>query len=518
MPEYLSPGVYIEEFEIGAKPIEGVATSTAAFLGETERGRTRPTLVTSWLDYWRRFGGVLPGTKYLPVAVRGFFDNGGKRCFVTRIVKLPVAGGETGAALAGGTFDTVRLKAVGKGGWGNRVHVRILKGSTAGFRIKLFYWSVPIEDAFDPDLLDGPTTKPLPSYREDFDNLVMTPRSIDYFEKRLNDGNSALIEAELVPGAGTADPEPTEGAPVALEDGGDGDNPALALGDFEGNKTAGERTGLNALTETDYDDVAILYAPNQEAVDGLRGKLITHCENNKYRFAVLDSKASSANATGIDPRSDRATEYAAFYYPWIKVIDADTGVRRLVPPGGHVAGIYARTDVERGVWKAPANEVVRGAIELEYQIPTGVQDVLNPRGVNVIRTFPGRGRRVWGARTLSADPLWKYVNVRRLFIFLESSIDRGTQWVVFEPNNPTLWARVKQTATQFLRTQWRAGALFGRTEEDAFFVNVDETTMSPDDIANGKLIVVIGVAPVRPAEFVIFRIAQLTGSATEAQQ
>jgi hypothetical protein len=224
----------------------------------------------------------------------------------------------------------------------------------------------------------------------------------------------------------------------------------------------------------------------------------------------------------LDPRNNlpngaRPSHYAAFYYPWIRVFDPNSGARKFVPPGGHMAGIYARTDIERGVFKAPANEIVRGALELEFEVTDGGQAVLNPRGVNAIRAFPGRGRRIWGARTVSDNTLWKYISVRRLFIFLEASIFRGTQWVVFEPNNERLWGRVKQTITEFLRTQWRLGALFGATEEEAFFVKVDRSTMTDDDINNGRLIVLIGVAPVRPAEFVIFRIAQLTSSATSVQ-
>lgn len=173
-----------------------------------------------------------------------------------------------------------------------------------------------------------------------------------------------------------------------------------------------------------------------------------------------------------------------------------------------MAGIYARTDIGRGVFKAPANETVRGIVGLEFQITKDEQSILNPRGVNVIRKFPGRGIRVWGARTLSSDPLWKYINVRRLFLFLEESIDEGTQWVVFEPNDQKLWARVRTTITGFLTTQWKEGALMGSTPDEAFFVKCDETTMTQDEIDNGRLICIIGVAPVKPAEFVIFRIAQ----------
>jgi phage tail sheath protein FI len=203
------------------------------------------------------------------------------------------------------------------------------------------------------------------------------------------------------------------------------------------------------------------------------------------------------------------SKYAAFYYPWITIIDPVTNVNKLIPPGGHVAGVYARSDSERGVHKAPANEVLQGAVDLQINLTKGEQDVLNPRGVNCIRAFVGRGIRIWGARTASSDPSWKYLNVRRLFIFIEKSIDLGTQWVVFEPNDEKLWARVKQTISQFLVGVWKDGALMGTTQDEAFFVKCDRTTMTQDDIDNGRLIILIGVAPVKPAEFVIFRIAQV---------
>ncbi len=330
-------------------------------------------------------------------------------------------------------------------------------------------------------------------------------------------GLSMLVELKRVAGNNTV---PAPGALTFLDGGVDGAN--VNLDDYKGRLepdplTGQKRSGLAALEEPPFEDVALIYAPNAFDEPDLADELMTYCETDKYRFLILDSPRGQAQIGTIDPRSIRPSQYAAFYYPWIKVFDAESGARKLVPPGGHVAGIYARTDIERGVFKAPANEIVRGALELEFEVTDGGQGILNPRGVNAIRAFPGRGRRVWGARTLSADTLWKYVSVRRLFIFLEASIFRGTQWVVFEPNNERLWGRVKQTITEFLRTQWREGALFGATEEEAFFVRVDRSTMTDDDINNGRLIVVIGVAPVRPAEFVIFRIAQLTSSATSVQ-
>jgi phage tail sheath protein FI len=272
------------------------------------------------------------------------------------------------------------------------------------------------------------------------------------------------------------------------------------------------RTGLAALNLDAFRSVAVVYAPGVDYPTAQ--KVITHCEVNRFRFAVVDSLRSQANASLVDPRSEvDDTKYGAFYYPWIWISDPRSGNRKQVPPGGAVCGIYALTDNTRGVFKAPANETVAGAIDLEYDINQGAQEVLNPKGANVIRRFPGRGIRVWGARTMSSDPLWKYVNVRRLFIFLEASIYNSTQWVVFEPNDQRLWARVKQTVTLFLRTQWREGALFGAKEEEAFSVAVGRETMTEDDILNGRLIIEIGVAPVRPAEFVIFRIFQKTQEA-----
>ena len=180
----------------------------------------------------------------------------------------------------------------------------------------------------------------------------------------------------------------------------------------------------------------------------------------------------------------------------------------MIPPSGHIAGIYARTDTERGVHKAPANESIRSVVSLQVNIDKSKQEILNNKGINVIRYFPGRGILVWGARTISKDPLWKYVNVRRLFIFIEKSVERLTQWAVFEPNNERLWLRIKATLTQFLTTIWKDGALMGTTPEEGFFVKCDRTTMTQSDIDNGRLIVMVGLAPTKPAEFVIFRFAQ----------
>ena len=345
----------------GSQTIEGVPTSTAAFLGETEKGSLTPRLVTSYAEYRRWFGGVFAPKKYLPHTISGFFENGGKRAHVCRIL------GE------------------------------------------------------------------------------------DYEE------------------------------------------------------------GLAALEDESCREVSLVYAPNASAE--IAKAVIAHCEKTRYRFAVIDCEEGQSNASQLNPRGSIGdSSYGAFYYPWIFAAEPGTGTRTLTPPGGHVLGMYARTDNERGVFKAPANEVVRGALGVEFNITDPIQDVLNPQGVNVIRSFPARGVRVWGSRTLGTGNEWKYVNIRRLIIYLEHSIEAGMQWAAFEPNDSRLWARVVGQIANFLRMQWRAGALQGRTEQEAFFVKCDLTTMSQDDILNGRLTCEVGVAPVKPAEFVIFRICQRTAS------
>jgi phage tail sheath protein FI len=521
MPEYLHPGVYIEEIERGPRPIEGVPTSTAAILGEAERGAITPRLVTSYKDYQRWFGNVFSPNKFLPYAVNGFFENGGKRAFICRLVG-------DGATVASAVFDPFLIRAAGPGLWGTRIKVKVSDGTTkkpdgtsVGFRVQLAYWSnEPVPD-FDP-FLDR-TTLPRPQHTEDFDDLDTNEQSPDYYGKRLpfvdlekgdaNQGAESSALGVLVRPVGVpADARPANGIQVLAN--GDDDAAALGTDDFEGLRAGGRTTeqGLAALELDPYREVALVYSPLVDAA--IAKKIIGHCEKMRFRFAVIDCDKGISSASQLNPR-DTLTDssYAAFYYPWLLTSDPRTGARKLTPPGGHVLGVYARSDTERGVFKAPANEVVRGALSLEFDINDEIQDSLNPKGVNAIRSLPGRGIRVWGARTITSNALWKYVSVRRLFIFLERSIYEGTQWVVFEPNDDRLWARVIDTVRLFLRAQWRLGALFGRTEQEAFFITCDRTTMSQDDILNGRLICEIGIAPVRPAEFVIFRIFQHTAEA-----
>ncbi len=289
---------------------------------------------------------------------------------------------------------------------------------------------------------------------------------------------------------------------------GDDSLATLSSDDFVGvDGGSGKRTGIQALE--DIDEISICLAPGIWA-STVHSALTQHCEILKDRFAILDPQ-DGLSIEGIRTfREPLNTKYAALYYPWIEVRDPSVRRNVQIAPSGHMAGIYARVDVERGVHKAPANEVIRGITKIAQEVTKREQDMLNPRNINALRFFPGRGNLVWGARVVTADSAWKYINVRRLFIFVEESIDEGTQWVVFEPNDEPLWARVRATVNNFLTSVWRSGALQGTKPDEAFFVRCDRTTMTQDDIDNGRLICLVGIAPVKPAEFVIFRIQQKT--------
>lgn len=529
MPEYLSPGVYVEELSAGPRPIEGVSTSTAGFAGQTERGPTAPRLCTSWLDYQRWYGSYID-TSYLPFAIKGFFDNGGQRAFVARVHRSDASGANL-------TLDNLLVSSNGPGEWGNRVFVRIDDPGRADpnrFRLTILYYTtpppMPLVDPLDLANINDPNFRE-PDVIEDYDNLGFDPQGSSYVLTTVN-GASQLVELEWVDPANPARPANDVFTELAT-----GDDGAAAFGSAEytgddgnlANIPPDERTGLAGLEA--IDEISLLCVPDHvgsiaigtpaERVT-LTNAIINQAERLKDRFAILQIEEGQGIVQNIQPPAD--TSYAAVYYPWIRVSDPRIQDTLLIPSVGHVAGIYARTDIERGVHKAPANAVVRGIINqdlsgnrkpLEFTIVKGQHDLLNPQGINVIRDFraDGRGIRVWGARTLSSDPMWKYINVRRLFLFVEESIDEGTQWVVFEPNDVPLWAAVRRTITNFLISVWRSGALMGTTQDEAFFVKCDRTTMTQDDIDNGRLICYIGIAPVKPAEFVIFRISQKTAEA-----
>ncbi|MFD8778391.1 phage tail sheath family protein [Streptomyces sp. NPDC059916] len=299
---------------------------------------------------------------------------------------------------------------------------------------------------------------------------------------------------------------------------GGNDGLRLTSDDYLGRRDPRDDTKYGLVAFEDIEDISIVAAPGStrdykaNPADGLAtlGALISHCERMRYRIAVLDAGEGQSLQQVQTLRAQLDSTHAALYYPWVRVMDPYTQRDTVLPPSGFVTGIYARNDIQRGVHKAPANEVITLAVGLEKTLNKGQQDVLNPAGINCLRYFPGRGYRVWGARTVSSDPEWKYVNLRRYFAYLEHSVDRSTQWAVFEPNGDMLWGNVRRTIEEFLFNEWQSGALLGDKAEKAFFVKCDRSTMTQNDLDNGRLICLIGVAPLRPAEFVIFRIGQWT--------
>lgn len=325
---------------------------------------------------------------------------------------------------------------------------------------------------------------------------------------------SNLHKLSAVPGERTVE--------ILLSGGSDGG--VVQPSDYEGfaDPSSAVKTGLKHFE--DIDEIAIVAAPGstygyetspskQLAADTVIGNVLDHCYKMRYRIAVIDAGNGQTVGQVQKQRGRFDSSWGALYYPWVKVLDPITRVPIYLPPSGFVSGIFARNDVTRAVYKAPANEVVNLALGFETLLNKAQQDILNPLGVNCFRFFEGRGNRLWGARTMSSDPEWKYVNLRRYFAYLEHSIDRGTQWAVFEPNSELLWANVRRTISDFLFAEWQAGAFLGDKPEKAFFVRCDRSTMNQNDLDNGRLVCLIGVAVVKPAEYVIFRIGQWTADA-----
>ena len=508
MPTYLSPGVYMEEVSSGSKPIEGVGTAVAAFVGFAERGPLdEPVLVTNWTQFTATFGEFLPGS-YLAHAVYGYFLNGGGVAYVVRI-------GGSGAAAELPAAATGELPGVGENARPALTVSVLPSAAAAGGEV-----SVEVAEATDA----GEETFKLIVKRggrvvETFDNLTARrgPTNVVTVVR----AQSQTISVEEVKGRGVA--VPAKGVQIALA-AAPPPAPAPVTAAAYAGSTA-DRTGfagLEAVDEVTMLCVPDLMAAHQQGLldaDGVKAvhlAMIAHCELMGDRVAILDPPPGLNAQQVKNWRVDEAgydSKYAALYWPWIKVMDPLSGRPLTLPPSGHLAGIWARNDSTRGVHKAPANEVIRGALAPELAITKGEHDQLNPVAVNCIRAFPGQGIRVWGARTLSSDPEWRYLNVRRLFNYVEESILSGTNWVVFEPNDPKLWDSVKRTVTMFLRRVWRDGALFGRTPAEAFYVKCDEENNPPENRDAGILTVEIGIAPVKPAEFVVFRISQFNEGA-----
>jgi hypothetical protein len=639
MPEYLAPGVFVEEIDSGSKPIEGVGTNTAAFIGYAKSGEfNKPTFITNWSQFCQAFGEeenaisralcdelgatvpeVLTAKKtsrkgwmefaqatiqgavrdanngnkksvsvrnfpeflrkyqipqsslpylegsYLAHAVRGYYDNGGGRAYIIRVArpedletlqysgngaKTVAAAGEPqriAAAQAQASVGPVMIKAIKAGGDGNNIRVEVEPAGDNEFRLK-------VSQGDDTETFGHGKDKPL--------NLGSLAGAV----------KSKLVAVEVARDA----PAEFKFEPLVLnlEGGKDATTlPAVASGgggalapaaspltnglasvvpdDFIGDEA--KRTGIGGLAaiedinmicvpdlmagafrrepvpaggaDTVGPEVMVLDDKRKQAILDMQCALVAYCERMGDRMAILDPLPE------LTPQEMRditlGTPYncdhgqGAIYYPWIRISDpAHRGQQKLCPPSGHIAGVWSRVGVERGVHKAPANEALMGAVALEYETTKGEQEILNPEGINCIRSFPGQGIRVWGARTLATvgNPSWKYVNVRRLFNYLEKSMERGLQWVVFEPNDPDLWGRVRRNLSAFLWTEWKEGKLFGAVPDQAFYVKCDAETNPQEMIDLGRLYVEIGVNPVKPAEFVIVRIGQWAGGGATSEQ
>ncbi|MBO5657045.1 MAG: phage tail sheath family protein, partial [Agathobacter sp.] len=551
----------------------------AGFIGLAERGPVEglPQLVTNFADFKRKYGGYLSENefgeyRFLAYAVEHFFINGGSRCFIARVAP---ANAKPSVGYAP-SEDAAVLKFTAKnpGMWGDNIRAVVTPSSkaktqvldvqeaatgtkyvvksSAGFNAgdvvafndksgvvaynkivksqdNVLEFAADFEvDVVDKNLLPAKflTTCEFnvevkyDDQVELYENVSFNIEAANYITKKM--AKSDLVVPEVVgaepeeataPFALLADGEKALQA-VSFTGGSNGSVDNLSAADFIGvDNGAGKRTGIQAFVDNDV--VSIMAVPG--VVDpNVQLMLVAHCENLAIRFAILDVPKDAKKIDDIIAHRDIFDyHYAALYHPWLEVFDPLDKKNLAIPPSGSMAGIYARSDNSRGVHKAPANEVVRACVGLDCQFNKGEQDILNPKGVNLIRSFPGQGIRVWGARTATSNPSWKYINVRRLFIFIEESIKANTNWAVFEPNDEVLWTRVKRTIDVFLTGLWRNGYLAGSAASEAFFVDIGRSTMSQDDIENGRLICVIGVAPVKPAEFVIFRISQKTSDSVE---
>lgn len=561
MAEYLSPGVYVEEYDNSPRAIEGVGTSTAGFVGMTVKGAAKgaPSLITNFADFLREFGGYLSEFthgeyRYLAGSVEQFFANGGTRCYVARVVA-------PGATVACADAGILHISAANEGIWGNRIQVTVtsvakkklqlmekiqdnvfraksvdglLDGDLVAFGndyrriVSIFDNEITFDDAFIEDPVDaGLVPKKLlylvetdiqvryADMVENYPGLSFNVASPNYIGNKMQ--KSELVQITVDATNEMADPvelifeSDKKSGNIVLAGGTDGNIKEITAGTFIGEDNGpGKRTGIQAFIEN--DQISMLAVPGI-TIPEVVVSLVSHCEKFKNRFAVLDMpKELTKTKELIEYREMIDSTYAAMYHPWVQIFDRSTQKPGFFPPSGAIMGIYARTDVARGVHKAPANEPVM-CTDLSVKYNKEEQDILNPVGINLIRNIKHQGIRVWGARTASSNSSFKYVNVRRLFIYVEESIKANTNWVVFEPNDNTLWTRVNISITTFLDTLWRSGMLAGSTPEESFFVEIGASTMTQDDIKNGRLICNIGIAPSRPAEFVIFKITQYTAEA-----
>ncbi len=572
MPEVRAPGVYFEPAEQRVPPLSLAPSGVPIFLGVTRRGPLdRPVRIHNRARFTEVFGEWVSGS-YLGAAVRGFFDNGGESCFVLRVARVSGEEGEERATAASlelldrGGAPTLRVSAQDAGTWGNHIRVTLqahdevrtiltrdamagerslqvksTHGLAAGTRVRLYdgeneQWTVV--QAVDrksvslrhPLIYDFASAAP--SYlgahdfsltvadldrSETFAHVALNGASPRYVERVVAEQSRLVRIVALRPRTDPGQARPMEVSSVALQGGADGLDD-LGPDDFIGHdRGPGDRRGLTGLITHEQGDLLVMpdlmwaYQRSQRFrslrdVEAVQDAAITVCERSGMRVALLDPPPDVDFQETLRWRRQFDSPYAALYFPWLVVLDG--GRRRSVPPCGHVAGVIARSDKEYGVHKAPANEVVEGIVDLDILLQDAHLAMLNEAGINCTRAFGARGLRIWGARTCSSNPEWRYLNVRRVVSSIAAAIEAGTQWAVFESNGPGLWKRVSRLVVAFLATLRERGMLVGDTPEDAFFVQCDAETNPPGDVDRGMLVSRIGIAVTRPVEFIVFRLSQ----------
>jgi uncharacterized protein len=508
VPTYLTPGVYVEEIPSASKPIEGVGTAVAAFVGLAPGGPVNtPMRISNWTQFAKIYGdpvnpdnGPFMEGSYLAHSIYGFFQNGGSLCWVVRVGSDDGGAAAPRAALPAASDKTVEaFRAVSLEGAAEPVTVEVSEEPESPAKDGEATYKLVVTAGDQTESHEGLSLK------KGRANIATKVNATSKLIK-IEDVSASLPETRVATGSYTLS------SPAQKPE-------TVDAGQFEGD--VARRSGMGGLAAV--DEVTMLVMPDimtlanngdDTQIRDLQGKMIAHAEMAGDRMAILDTPPNLLPQDVLEWRMNAAgydSKMAALYYPWIEVMNPLTKRPMMVPPSGHVAGVWCRVDGTRGVHKAPANEVILGANGIGFQITQAEQGGLNKVGINCVRAFPGRGIRIWGARTLSSDPEWRYINVRRLFNFVSESIMEGTQWSVFEPNDKMLWMRLRASVTSFLKLVYRSGALFGATEAEAFYVKCDAETNPPEVVDAGQVICEVGIAPVKPAEFVIFRLSQFTG-------
>ena len=520
MPEYLRPGVFVQEESSGVKPIEGVGTSTACFVGAAPRGRPfYPTFVTSWSEYERLFGGLQKGAD-MPLAVYQFFLNGGKRAYIIRLLDPDAPTATAELPLESGTL---KLRAAGSGAWTKTMSVEVRLSRAGGNP-----WAADKPADSPPTLFDFIVLNEVDG--EKFELEVLPRLGIkedgERFYASLINRDSRFIRVEVPTDAKDFPEVPFKLAKVDNQDLWRVEVPLTGGEDGSPDKLFLDTTIRRALQGLDtIDDVNMLVMPG--VFDNvLVGAGIDYVASRGDMIYIIDSEGDPRNRK---PREEQLRDvkakfreltpkssYAALYFPWIEISDPYSrisGATRFAPPSGAIAGLYARTDNRRGVWKAPAGTEasILGAVGLAVEVTDNDQEDLNPLGINCIRQFPDSGIICWGTRTIATrqDPEYRYVPIRRFAMFLKKSLYRGTQWVVFEPNDEPLWSAIRFNLNAFMLRQFRAGALQGAKPEEAYFVKCDAENNVQATIDAGEVHITVGFAPLKPAEFVIIHLTQM---------